>query len=339
MNQRHLYSTFPNSWFGVASSEDLLPRGVIPLHYFGKDFVLFRDEEGIPHILDAHCPHLGAHLGYGGRIEGETIRCPYHGWLWNVDGQCVKVPYASKLPSKVQIQSWPVREVNGLILMYYHAQGEPPHWEIPDLPESIWETWTPLRLVHRWKVRTNILHYLENSVDLAHLSNVHTQTFKAAKTDGVEMNGSIFINRMSQKYNLSSLAAGMFMSDPDGSVTTTYYGPGYDVSFYSIQTKMNLNLGLLTIFTGTPIDEEYLDIHIFFSVKKVLPQPFMQVLIAMARQDVARTFEQDIPILEHKVSLSHPLIYEGDGPLQQCWRWVSQFYSEQPALTNATVQQ
>jgi phenylpropionate dioxygenase-like ring-hydroxylating dioxygenase large terminal subunit len=174
---RSPYLTFPNSWFRVASSDELLPGGVIPLRYFGKDFVLFRTKDGTPHILDAHCPHLGAHLGYGGRVEGETIQCPFHGWMFCGNGQCTDVPYATKVLPEAQIRSWPVREVDGLIMMYYHAEGSPPQWNIPGLSEYTSGEWTPLRSLHQWKIRTNIEEYGENSYDTAHFSYIHSHTF------------------------------------------------------------------------------------------------------------------------------------------------------------------
>ena len=72
---------FPSSWFRIAQSQALPPGGVKPLHYFDRDFVLFRTHEGSIHLLDAFCPHLGAHLGHGGTVHRESIRCPYHSML------------------------------------------------------------------------------------------------------------------------------------------------------------------------------------------------------------------------------------------------------------------
>ncbi len=65
----------PNGWFQVEWSHDLKAGDVKPLKYFGKDLVLFRDEDGAAHLLDAFCPHLGAHLGHGGKVEGKDIVC------------------------------------------------------------------------------------------------------------------------------------------------------------------------------------------------------------------------------------------------------------------------
>ncbi len=330
-----MYSNLPNSWFRVARTEDLSAKGVIPLHYFGKDFVLFRTEDGKPHIFDAHCPHLGAHLAHGGRIEGQTLRCPYHGWHWETNGQCAAIPYPDKPKPKAKIQSWPVLEVNGLIMMYHHHQGKLPDWEIPQIPELISQEWTPLRLVRQWKVRTTLQDYMDNSVDVSHLYNLHSRTFKNAHSHGVQIDGPILTHRMSQKYNLSSLAAGKLVLE-DGSVTTIYYGPAYDLSFYWTEGK--LKLGLLTIFTGTPIDNEYLDIAIFYSVKKVLPFPLNLILNKMLKQDVLETFEQDVSILENKKDIHNPPLYQDDGPVRQSRSWASQFYSENSLTPNTSVQ-
>ena len=315
-------TSFPNSWFRVATSKELSSTKVIPLRYFNKDLVLFRTEKGTPCMLDAHCPHLGAHLGYGGLVKNDTIRCPYHGWLWDSQGHCAGVPYSDKNP-QVSIASYPVMEVNGLVLMYYHNQGHPPTWQIPQIPECDSKQWTPLRFIRRWKARSDLQNYLDNSIDVAHLSQLHSQTFKAAQSNVVEIDGPVLTHRMSQKYNLSSLVSGGLISE-NGSVTTTYYGLGYDVSFY--RTKGKFDLGLLQIFTGTPIDQEYLDIQIFLTVKKVLPKPLNQILAAMLQRDTVITFEQDIPILENKIYQSNPLLLKEDGPIGQCRRWANQFY-------------
>lgn len=70
----------PFGWYAVAFSDDLAVGQVKPLRYFARDLVLFRAAQGTPCVLDAFCPHRGAHLGHGGRVGGESIVCPFHGW-------------------------------------------------------------------------------------------------------------------------------------------------------------------------------------------------------------------------------------------------------------------
>jgi 3-ketosteroid 9alpha-monooxygenase subunit A len=69
----------PSGWFAVATSEEIAIRDVAIRHYFGQDLVVFRTESGAVSVFDPYCPHLGAHLGHGGRVEGERLRCPFHG--------------------------------------------------------------------------------------------------------------------------------------------------------------------------------------------------------------------------------------------------------------------
>ena len=93
----------PNGWFIVARSDELRPGDVRPLHYFERDLVVYRSESGEPHVLDAHCTHLGAHLAVGGKVEGNCIRCPFHGWKFDgADGSCAEIPYggSTRIPSR-----------------------------------------------------------------------------------------------------------------------------------------------------------------------------------------------------------------------------------------------
>src|SRR4051812_11915171 len=172
MKQRFPFSPNPIGWFAVSPSEDLPPGGVVPLSYFGKDLVLFRGDDGLPRVLDAHCPHLGAHLGHGGVVEGTSIRCPFHGWCFSGDGACAKIPYATKIPPAARLSAWLVCERNGFVMVWYHPAGEPPSWEIPVMAEHGASEWTPFAR-RRWNIRTNIHEMGENGIDAAHFRYLH----------------------------------------------------------------------------------------------------------------------------------------------------------------------
>src|SRR5438552_2906374 len=108
MAYRFPFTPFPSGWYVIARSDDLPAGGVVPLHYFGRDLVLFRTESGAACLFDAYCPHLGAHLGYGGTVCGESIRCPFHGWRFDRAGQCVEISHARKIPPKAQVRATPI---------------------------------------------------------------------------------------------------------------------------------------------------------------------------------------------------------------------------------------
>jgi 3-ketosteroid 9alpha-monooxygenase subunit A len=120
-------------WFQVAWSADLAEGGVKPLRYFSEDMVAFRCQAGKVRIMDAHCHHLGAHLGHGGCVVDGGIQCPFHGWVWGPDGRNVRIPYQQGQTNRTrQLKVRHVREQNGCIFLWHDVRGREPLWEIPD---------------------------------------------------------------------------------------------------------------------------------------------------------------------------------------------------------------
>jgi len=68
-------------------------------------------------VLDAHCAHLGAHLGVGGTVAGDDIICPFHHWRWSCEGCTVDIPYSERTTQQKRIGTWPVREVEPFVLL------------------------------------------------------------------------------------------------------------------------------------------------------------------------------------------------------------------------------
>ena len=104
MAPRFPFTSFPIGWFRVAKSSDITPGKVQTLHYFGRELVAFRTEDGKASVFDAHCPHVGAHLGHGGTVIGSTLQCPFHGWRFSGDGTCAAIPYSDKIPATANDQ-------------------------------------------------------------------------------------------------------------------------------------------------------------------------------------------------------------------------------------------
>src|SRR3546814_16427406 len=90
--------TYPTGWFWVAWSHEVsvedAPR---PLRYFGRDLVLYRGASGRPAVLAAPCPHLGAHLGYGGSVSDDDLVGPFHGWGRAPAGTTVEIQYDDQI--------------------------------------------------------------------------------------------------------------------------------------------------------------------------------------------------------------------------------------------------
>jgi phenylpropionate dioxygenase-like ring-hydroxylating dioxygenase large terminal subunit len=158
-------------WQPVALSDELAgPRPVKPVKLMGQDFVLFRDENGRLGMLDRDCPHRGADLAFG-RLEDGGLRCPFHGWLFDVKGTCLQTPAepaGSKLCSRIKQAAYPVVERAGIIFAYI-GEGSPPAF--PDFDCFV----APDTHVFAFKglFECNWLQALEVGIDPAHASYLH----------------------------------------------------------------------------------------------------------------------------------------------------------------------
>lgn len=83
---------FPNGWHPVIPSRDLKKGMIKPITVVGHDLIVWRGVSRKAYVFDAYCPHLGANIGVGGSVEGEQIKCPFHGWQFHADGKCASVP-------------------------------------------------------------------------------------------------------------------------------------------------------------------------------------------------------------------------------------------------------
>ena len=156
---------FPNGWFKVCYSDELPVGGVLPVHVVGRDLVVFRGEDGKARILDAYCPHLGAHLGVGGKVVENTLRCPFHGWRWNGDGSCAEVPYAKRIPAAARVAPWRTLEQNGFIASWFHEESADPNFT-PDLIPEVGDPNYTLFGRRRWELTAHLQDLYENGFDI-----------------------------------------------------------------------------------------------------------------------------------------------------------------------------
>jgi phenylpropionate dioxygenase-like ring-hydroxylating dioxygenase large terminal subunit len=293
------------------------------LRYFGQDLVLFRGEDGSVHLLDAYCPHLGAHMGIGGRVRGDALQCPFHHWRFNGDGQCVRIPYAQTIPPRARVRSWPLREVNGQIMAYHGPEGAAPAWEFPAFPESTSREWTAFCKAHHWKIRTHVQEIGENGMDPAHFPLLHGQQTASVRTVAMKADGPFFSHELFQTYNIFGLAK-LWVREVVGPLEVRFYGLGCAVNRAIVQAKVQLHYTFAFFFT--PIDEEYIEVNSMLSMKRVGSRVLNAILLKKAIREGAVTVGQDIPILETKLYRATPILCEGDGPIMAFRKWARQFY-------------
>jgi 3-ketosteroid 9alpha-monooxygenase subunit A len=311
VSDRFPFPAYPNGWFRTCYADELARGDVRRLHRLGRELVAFRDAGGTARVFDAYCPHLGAHLGVGGKVEGDSLRCPFHGWLWNGEGRCVEIPYARKIPPKARLRAWPVVERNGIVFLHHDAEGRPPAYEIPELPEYGSPEWSPYE-IRRWTVKSRWLDMNENAVDQAHFRYVHG-THTVPQTE-VTQDGTVLRCR-------SRMKMGTPRGEVMGGIDTDDHGPAFQT------VRVSGIADTLMINTATPIDEETTDVSFAYSVKKSAGDANTGVGAALIR-DLEKQMAQDIAIWENKRHHERPLLCDGDGPVGVYRRWMRQFFSE-----------
>lgn len=327
-SRRFPFPSLPKGWFVVAMSEDLPVGEIISLHYFGRDLVAYRSDDGRAHVLDAYCPHMGAHFAHGGKVEGNCIRCPYHAWRFDGDGNCVEVPYSDRIPPKAKVRAWPVVEQDGCVYMFFSPvpfeAGEP--WPLPPLDLS---EYMPGKLIYWKDLRTHPQEVCENTVDTAHISPVHDGR-------GAHVIGEPARDGHKLTVDLEFEAPGSVVDMPelwnDVHLHVTLHGLGHLI----VETYVrNVSVFAMQRIYCTPIDEHSIDLRGVVHVKPTDDPEFSAELSQVFYRAYVEDFARDFPIWEHKRYEPRPALARGDGPIGVYRRWSAQFYVGAPAAGDA----
>jgi 5,5'-dehydrodivanillate O-demethylase len=164
-------------WHPVFRADDLKIGHAKPVRILGEDFTLYRDEHGVPHAVGFRCSHRGLRLSVG-FVEGECIRCFYHGWMFNPKGECVERPAERLAPTpNLNIHGYPTREYLGLIFVYFGEGEPPPLWQFEAMERD------GIRDVTVDTMPANFFFSLENSA--LHFNYVHRDLMESKGIRGI----------------------------------------------------------------------------------------------------------------------------------------------------------
>jgi 5,5'-dehydrodivanillate O-demethylase len=149
-----------------------LPAGeAAPLRIMSEDFTLYRGETGTPHVVAFRCAHRGTQLS-AGWVEGDCLRCFYHGWKYDSSGQCVEQPGEdASFKSKIKIRSYPTEEYLGLIFIYLGEGALPPFPRYLDMDDG---GIVDVLLNEEWPC--NYFNRLDNLGDPVHVPFTHRES-------------------------------------------------------------------------------------------------------------------------------------------------------------------
>ncbi|NQZ97254.1 MAG: Rieske 2Fe-2S domain-containing protein [Myxococcales bacterium] len=308
---------YPRGWFAVDVSAALAPGEVKPCRYFGRDLVLFRTTAGEATLFDAHCPHLGAHLGHGGTVEGENLVCPFHGWSFGRDGACTGMPYGKRIPATATARAWSVREQSGVILAWHDLEGGDPDWEMPLFDDE--ELTEPMAM--RRTIHGHPQEVMENSADFGHFRFIH-QTHLVRAVGETRNEGPVLEFQIESDPEALVPELRLDQSVMEG--LSICHGPG--LSAATLVPKGSGLKALQRLYV-TPIDEERIELRGLVSVGKLDDPAAAETFASTLTEAVFAQWDNDIPIWEHKVYREKPALNEVDSRIPEFRRWYSQFYT------------
>jgi len=324
---------YPDGWYALARSEEVQGEPVT-VRAVGRELVLFRRaSDGTVGALDAHCPHMGAHLGLG-TVEAGCVRCPFHGWRFRTDGSVATIPYADRVPMSHAARSYQVDELHGFVCVYLSRSDA-----------RCGETSAPYRLRHVagidegelelrgdldfGVVRLHLVEFAENSADLQHFQPLHGEMrlpYLGTKLPLIRVRHSASWEPDASEPHVAwfhdhavLLAFGRVIPNTGAHARIRLDGPGSFVSFdFSVR-----DLGRIVMFqTHTPLAPLAQQVRFRWYAEPRVPRLLVKHVIG----SWIAQWKQDIAIWETKVYRERPLLVREDGPVHALRRWYSQFY-------------
>ncbi|MCD9195003.1 Rieske 2Fe-2S domain-containing protein [Streptomyces albireticuli] len=316
---------YPAGWFCVGFSREWAPGAVRTRPFMGADVLVYRTRSGTLRVTRPYCPHLGAHLGAGGAVDGELLVCPFHRFAFAVDGSCARTPYGA--PPKASLDVLPSREAYGIVWVWHHADGAPPGWELPELPAL-----ARPRAFCAVELAGHPQDVMENFVDYGHVTELHgvehfevvsepagdgpfyTMTFVARRT--LPLFPSLLPSVQEVGFRLLGLGGAVIL---------------IDVPRYRIRAAQ----WMLPTPIGPGRIRYWLAANVVTDSALRLPSPVRRSVERASSAGMNRwTLHDtgtDLFVFHHKAYLSHPKLNSGDGPIGAFRNWARQFYASGPA--------
>lgn len=335
----------PTGWFHVAWSAEIAPGDVKPLKYFGQELVAARAMNGQLSIFDAYCPHMGVHLGYGGKMKEGRLTCPYHGWRFDMEGANTLIPYEDGHTINKKLKKWHVIEQHEMVFLWHDPVGGAPRegW-LPDLfacdenPADIndfYPSYSNGAIVYKPGEKFHPQMVVENAADSAHFKHTH----------GAPEEPVILSFDASTPIWKSSMG---FLSAKTKQVALTTYArnPGIGLSFFIFHHHGNDKEGVKNyhgfnrrlVLSATPVDDETTDLRVtYFFPKDPTSPDVMPQHVKDAAAHTERLFEEDAMMWRHQKFIQRPLFSSKDQKIYTALRkWCNQFYEVEGAAVGPT---
>ena len=268
---------------------------------------------------------MGAHLGHGGRVCGESIVCPFHGWEWSAEGENVGIPYEDRPNKGIRLRSWPIAERNETVYLWHAPDAGDPTWEVPDAFEILGPGFAersfhpahPDGEVRFGRRALDPYVVLDNAADPAHFKTVH-QTPGVPVVVSSEPEGHLF--RVKLGFGES------WIRDPDNATgdTLDIIEAGVGLSYTALGSDTTPYAAIL--LATTPVDDESSEMFqtVWLERAEGDDEPGR---LAKRMHHATHQLPRDIEIWENQRYVERPAWtrseVEGFGALR---RWAESFY-------------
>jgi len=243
-------------WYPVARAVDVLGKPV-PVKLLGRSLAVWRDNKGVVSALPDRCPHREAKLS-GGWVSDGCLVCPYHGWEFEADGRCVRVPSASEgvpPPPKAHIAPYGCQEKYGLIWV---CLSEPK----AEIPEMKWDSDPRFRRLNTpvdvWQCSATRM--VDNFLDITHFPFVHVDSFGRRQETSVPkvelgpLDDDFF--GYSYEVNANNASVGTIASGQTSDVVHRKMSSGFSLPLLCRSTiEYDNGLSHILLLVSTPIDD------------------------------------------------------------------------------------
>jgi len=322
-----------NFWYPVAASDEVTNAKPVRARILTLDFVAFRDTAGKAHVLADTCIHRGASLGKG-KVKGDCVECPYHGWQYDGSGQCTKIPSLAeteKAPPRAKVDSYPVQEKYGIVFAFLGDLPEaerPPLYDIPEFGDPAWRANT----LKVFDVNYYYERSVENGLDPAHNEFVHPkqgapgmrQDFrtKPIEVEGIGEYGSKFMIPFTQE-------KGGIMGDTMSRDAQYLKGGSGHVGPNQLITWLQFSKDAIfhQYFFEAPIDETRTRIFFVnmrhFMLEEKHDASIMEVNMEIAQEDIDLLLELNPVRTPHSTTLE--LLVPADKPIVRYRQYLEEW--------------
>ncbi|MFV8750557.1 Rieske 2Fe-2S domain-containing protein [Nannocystaceae bacterium ST9] len=337
---------YAHDWFAPLRSSDVVEGKITNFTFMGQQLIAFRDQHGQVSVLDAVCPHFGAHRGIGGRVVEGCVRCPFHGLHFDGQGQCVKGDFVRDGQSLRHVKSvpWTVHEVAASIFIWHGSRRDCPDRPLRFAEPGFFDGWSePVTNAGRMLAPTSLFFPTENIIDIQHFYAVHFWQLDAIERQPAEAEDGSFQAVMRMTWTAGAQSPHAILRKLGKAYTSSFLfdiailGPGMALSISTLGPEQG-SLQLMNIILITPTSPTDCRIRVVSSVKQTIDNPLSslarrfvgvgleellsRVFLAIATKD----FDGDEMIWTNRQFLSNPKPLPDDGPIVAYRQWCERFW-------------